>query len=173
MSKTIGTSCYPLQNSHIITLSTQPRDSRRSTFFSDKKSTPGAPSCTPPTTLRQQPKQKILPTLSTPSKRTSLLHKKHRQPATTSDIEMFSLTSAIKFYYPPRTSSSLHLRSHHHASSFLASSDPSQSHQKYPLSHTNSTSWQQCEYIRHSTSHSSNCILHRTSSLDQYLHPLI
>src|SRR3954447_9165079 len=122
MSKTIGTSCCPLQNSHIITLSTRPRDSRRSTSFSDKKSTPGAPSCTPSTTLRQRLKRKILLTLSTPSRRTSPLHKKHRQPVTTSDIETFNSISATKFYCLPRTSSLPHLRYHHHASFSLASS---------------------------------------------------
>src|SRR3954447_6318830 len=124
MSKTIGTSCCPLQNSHIITLSTQPRDSRRSTFFSDRKSTPGAPSYTPPTTLRQRPKRKTLPTSSTPSRRTSPPPKKHRQPATTSDIETFNSTSVIKFYCLPRTSSLPHLHYYHHASFSLASSDP-------------------------------------------------
>src|SRR3954453_10245368 len=117
MNKITGTSCCRLQNSHIITLSIRPRDSPPFTFFSDRKSTPGAPSYTPPTTLRQRPKRKILPTSSTPSRRTSPPPKKHRQPATTNDIETFNSTSAIKFYYPPRISSSLHLHSHHHASS--------------------------------------------------------
>src|SRR3954447_12350891 len=139
-------SCYRLQNSHIITLSTQPQDSLPFTFFLDKKSTPGAPSYTPPITLRQRPKQKILLTSSIPSKRTSLSHRRHRQPVTTSDIETFNSTSATKFYCPPRTSNSLHLHSHHHASSSLASLDLSQSQQKYLLSHTNLTSRQQCVY---------------------------
>src|SRR3954447_14005270 len=170
MSKTIGTSCCPLQNSHIITLSTRPRDSRRSTSFSDKKSTPGAPSCTPSTTLRQRLKRKILPTLSTPSRRTSPLHKKHRQPITTSDIEKFNSTSATKFYCPPRTSNLPHLHCRHLANSFLALSAPSLSHQKYPLSYTNLTSRQQCKYTRHSTSRSSNHTPRRTPFLDHYHH---
>src|SRR3954447_5547425 len=113
MSKIIGTSCCRLLNSHIITLSTQPRDSLPFTFFSDKKLIPGALSCIPRTTQRQQPKRKTSQISSTSSRRTSSPHKKHKLSTTTSDIEMFNSTSAIKFYYLPRTSSSLHLHSHH------------------------------------------------------------
>src|SRR3954453_4391855 len=123
MNKITGTSCCRLQNSHIITLSIRPRDSPPFTFFSDRKSTPGAPSYTPPTTLRQRPKRKILLISSTLSRRTLPLPKKHRQPATTSDIKTFNSTSVIKFYCLPRTSSLPHLRYHHHASFSLASSD--------------------------------------------------
>src|SRR4051794_30859172 len=117
-SKTIGMSYYRSPNLHIITLSTQPQGSPPFTFFSGKKSTPGAPSYTPPTTLRQRSKRKILPTSSTPSRRTSPPHKKHRQPAITSDIETFNSTSVTKFYYPPRTSNLLRLRCRRYASSF-------------------------------------------------------
>src|SRR4051794_5584159 len=99
-------------------------------------------------------KPRILPIPSKPLKRTSSPLKKHKQQITTNIIGTSNSTLAIKFYYPPRISNSLHLHLLPHASFFRASSDPSQSRQKYLPSHTNSTSRQQCEYTRHFMCHS-------------------
>src|SRR5436305_14699634 len=95
-------------------------------------------------TIQKSPsKLRILPMSLNLSKRISPLHKYHKRQIITNTTVTFNSILVTKPCYPPRTSNSLHSHFPPHASSFLASSDPSQFQQKCLLSHTNLTSRQQ------------------------------